>query len=382
MNKSVLFLCNKDIKNPAGGGGTYVIHRLMKALVKKGYSVSLICSRFPGAAKFEVIDGIEIWRTGGRYSLYPFSLFEYFRLRKRRRFDLIVDCALLGIPFFTPLYVDWSSIIAVFFHLEKDVFRIELAKEIGRIKGRLVGEIANAVENKLVPQLYKKVTKITFSVSTKEDMLASGFNEENIIVLHEGIELRKYGVANETKSSVPLILYLGRLKRYKGIQDAIRAFDIVQREIPNIRFSIIGRGDYFNHLLDLVKELKLEQKVTFHGYVSEKEKIKMLRKAHLLVHPSYKEGWATPVIEANACATPAVGSDAIGVRETIIHGKTGYIYPMGNYKEMAKYIKIILNNPKLRMVLSANAMKWARNFDWSQTEERFKAVVQQLITSK
>jgi glycosyltransferase involved in cell wall biosynthesis len=352
----------------------------MKALTRRGHLVTLICSNY-GALNEETVDGINVIRVGSRFTVYPYAIYRYLRYEIWKKYDLVIDCALQGIPFFTPLYVKKSPVIAIFFHLEKDIFLKELPLEMGKTRGLIVGRMAYMLENRLIPVLYKNILKITFSESTKRDMIASGFDGK-IIVLQEGIDLSIYRNNNvENRCHFPLIVYLGRLKAYKGVQDAIKAFKLIVNEVPNAHFSIVGRGDYEKHLIRLTKILGLEGKVTFHGYVDEREKIRLLSKAHLLVYPSYREGWATPVLEANACGAPAVVSDAIGVKETVKHGETGFIYPAGDYKKMADYIKILLKDEELRNRMSANAIKWARSFNWSTVEDKFTLICDKIINS-
>src|SRR6266699_211821 len=97
-----LFLCNKDPRNPKAGGGTLELFRLMVLLTARGHEVTLLSSRFKGAAKRESLNGVKIVRFGGLLTIFlvaPLKL-----LWMRRNFDAVVDVALFGIPFFSRLY--------------------------------------------------------------------------------------------------------------------------------------------------------------------------------------------------------------------------------------------------------------------------------------
>ncbi|MFQ6060166.1 MAG: glycosyltransferase family 4 protein [Thermoplasmata archaeon] len=375
--KNVLFLSNKDIRNPSSGGGTQLIFRLMNALSRRGYSVTLLCGRFPGCREHESIDGVRIIRGGGLITSYPITILNCLRESGKKVFDLVVDCALQGVPFLSPLYVR-SPIIALFFHLEKEIFFQELPLELrGRLASYVAGNLAYLVESSFAPLLYRNVLKVTFSESTRRDMIETGYRGP-IEVLQEGINLKAY-CPSPDKADHPLLVYLGRLRKYKGVEDAIRAMKYVVREFPDAEFSILGRGGYEGELRLLVKELGIDKNVVFHGYVQEEEKIRLLQRAHILVMPSYREGWATPVIEANACGTPAVASDAIGVLDTVRNGETGLVYPAGQVSRMAESIMRLLRDDALRKDLSKNCLKWAENFDWRATEERFVSICEELM---
>jgi len=374
---STLFFSNKDIKNPTSGGGVDVIFRLARTFIKEGVSATLITTRFPRSVKEETIDGIKVIRIGGLFTVYPYAILKYLQLIRTIKPHLVVDCALNGIPFFTPLYVKKTPIIALYFHLNKNVFLMELPRIGGRVKGPILARIAYLIEDRVCPVIYRNVLKVTFSESTKKEMVELRFGRR-IVILQEGIDLTKYRRGGR-KSAQPLLLYVGRLKKYKAVQDAIKSLKIISRDFPNARLSVVGRGDYKDQLMSLSKRLGLEKNVIFHGYINKEKKIKLLQEAHLLVMPSYKEGWATPVIEANACGTPAVATDAAGVRETIRQGETGFIYPTGDYRKMAEYIAILLEDHSLRRKMSNNALMWARNFDWYRVENKFVSICKKLM---
>ena len=375
MMANILFINNKDERNPASGGGTYLVFRLIRRMIKEGHKVTLLCSNFPGSSRKNHFQGVQVIRIGRSFSMYPLVILEY--MFRHRDCDLVVDCSLQGIPFMTPLFVK-KPIVAMFFHLEKEVFLIELPLQIKpRMLGIIAGRIAYLIENNIAPLVYRRSTKVTFSESTKLDMIKSGY-DKHILVLWEGIFLEKYS-SGRRKNPVPLLVYVGRLKKYKGVQDAIMAMNIVVKQFPDARLLIMGRGSFENRLRWLVKEMGLERNIMFLGFVDEAEKIDLLRRAHLLVMPSHREGWATPVIEANACGTPCVVSDAIGVKATVKEGETGLIYPVGNHKEMAERIITMLRNPSLIAFMSANALEWAQRFRWKATEDKFVAIVNRLL---
>ncbi|MFQ6128693.1 MAG: glycosyltransferase family 4 protein [Thermoplasmata archaeon] len=375
--KKILFLNNKDIWNPASGGGTQLIFRLMNTLSKRNHSITLLCGKFPGSKEHEWINGMKIIRKGGLFTTYPFTFLNYLRESEKERFDLVIDCALQGVPFFSPLYVR-SPIIALFFHLEKEVFFHEMPLELGgRLASKVMGNLAYAIESGLVPILYRKVLKITFSESTRRDMIKTGYRG-TIEVLQEGINLAAYG-PSKRKADDPLLVYLGRLRRYKGVDDAIRAMKLVVREFPDAKLSIVGRGRYEGELRSLTKRLGICKNVVFHGYVDEHEKIRILQRAHILIMPSYREGWATPVIEANACGTPAVVSDAMGVAETVMHGETGFVYPLRDVEKMAEFIGILLRDESVRDRFYYNVLKWAKQFEWKASEERFVSICEEMM---
>ncbi len=179
--------------------------------------------------------------------------------------------------------------------------------------------------------LYKKIPFITFSEDTKNDLIEIEISKNNIYVAQEGIDLELYNPGTE-KSSFPHLIYVGRLVRNKGVEHLIRAMSLVVKKFPNVSLSIVGAGPFEARLKELTANLGLSDHIVFHGFVSEKAKVKLLQKAHVLIHPSLREGWATPVIEANACGTPSIGADVIGINSTIRDGVTRFSVSLRKFR--------------------------------------------------
>ncbi|MDH5770200.1 MAG: glycosyltransferase family 4 protein, partial [Candidatus Bathyarchaeota archaeon] len=254
--------------------------------------------------------------------------------------------------------------IAVIFQTFKEVFLEELNKPLAAA--------LYSVE-KVIPYVYQKIPVVTLSSSVKKELIGMGVMERNIFVIPPGIEQEKYKPGK--KSSRPLVLYVGRLKKYKGIEYLIMAMKEVIKEIADVRLLIVGKGNYADELVRLTEKMELENVVEFCGYVSEERKIAIMQRAHVLVIPSIKEGWGIPVIESAACGTPTIGTHTSGLMDTIIDGKTGFLVPYGKPKIIAEKIVSVLKNDDLRDRLSENALEWAKNFDWKNGLYTFERIV-------
>jgi len=367
---NVLVLHWRDIKNPSAGGSENVLHKILKEMVKLGFNVIMISSKFIGCKDQEIIDGIKIVRLGSKYSVYILAAL-YYIFYLRRKVNLVLD-SITGIPWFTPLYVKKSK-IALIYHLgKKETFFIELPN-MAKIFGYILAVVALIAES-LIPILYKNVPFITFSEDTKNDLTHFGIPRKHIFVVQEGIDISHYKPC-DFKDNFPHIIYVGRLVKNKGVDILIKSLKLVVRIFPNVKLSIVGRGYFENNLRKLVKNLELEDNVVFHGYISESKKVKLLQRAHILVMPSLREGWATPVIEANACGTPAIGTNVRGVKSAIIDGVTGFLVPYGDIKELADKIIILLSKREFRQKIARNAIYWAKNFDQEIMIQKFINII-------
>ena len=132
---------------------------------------------------------------------------------------------------------------------------------------------------------------------------------QDMAVVPNGVDLDRFAPGPEdSRFPDPTILYLGRLKRYKGVDIVLKAASRMRDAGFSFRLLIAGKGDYLSRLQDLSSRLGLGDTVEFLGYVPEDEKIKLLQRSWIHVLTSPKEGWGISILEAAACGTPTVAS--------------------------------------------------------------------------
>jgi glycosyltransferase involved in cell wall biosynthesis len=352
----------------------------MSRLVQRGHDVTAITGHFPGAASEVNIAGVNVIRVGTPQTLMPNIMIKYLRSLDLRSFDAIVETAIFGIPFFSPIYASKPTVLVIW-HLPRTTLVTELQERWGRILGTIAGILALGLEDKLAPSLYRNVPIFTFSQSTKKDLTKTGFDEKRIFVvdyaLSEGImtmdmdETFSPAKPLNKDSHAPFFVCLGRLKKYKGVQDALKAFRLVLDRWPDAEMTIIGRGDYEPKLKQLATHIGVLRSVRFLGHVSIQDKVRYLQAAHALIMPSYKEGFATPILEANMCGTIAVASNAIGVAELVKNGETGLVYSCGDWRDLADKMIQILDRPEWRKGMEAKTLHWTSKFDIAKREVQF-----------
>jgi len=168
------------------------------------------------------------------------------------------------------------------------------------------------------------------------------------------------------RATAPLFLYVGRLKRYKQVDVAIRALAALRRGAhPAAELWVAGAGDDRPRLEAAAREAG--GGVRFLGFVSEDEKLTLYRRAWAVVLPSLKEGWGITNIEAAACGTPAVAADNSALRESVRDGETGYLVPTGDAAVLAAALGRLAADAPLRERLSRGARAFAQTFTWTRT---------------
>ena len=180
-------------------------------------------------------------------------------------------------------------------------------------------------------------------------------------------------------SKEPLIGYVGRIKRYKRVDVLLKALKNVEKSVPGVRLRVAGSGDHLDALKDLAGRLGLADRVDFMGFVTEDQKIEMLRQVHVVANPSSKEGWGVTVIEANACGTPVVASNVPGLRDAVVDGETGLLVPYGDVEALAGRLTDVLLDDARRESLTGHALEWAARFSWDASARGILGEIEKAI---
>jgi glycosyltransferase involved in cell wall biosynthesis len=165
------------------------------------------------------------------------------------------------------------------------------------------------------------------------------------------------------------VLSVGYVKPHKNYELLIQAFrQIVQKHGMDCQLIIVGHcpyNDYGNQLLALIKELDLEAKVSFTGYVPNEDLPALYSGASLFVFPSLYEGFGIPVVEAMACGVPVVLSDAPALPE--VGGDAALYFDPYDVEELTSIMHSILTNTSLHATLVEKSLKRSLLFSWEKT---------------
>jgi glycosyltransferase involved in cell wall biosynthesis len=136
---------------------------------------------------------------------------------------------------------------------------------------------------------------------------------------------------------------------------------------------------YQQRLGRLAASLGVGERVRFWGRVTETEKRALLRRAHLLVACSVREGWGLMVTEANAVGTPAVVYDVPGLRDSTRAGETGLVCAPATPEALATTVGRLLDSPEAYARLREGAWQHARALNWESTARSFLAALEDAL---
>lgn len=308
----ILILNWRCPSNPRAGGAEFLTFEIARRLAARGDEVEWFAADFPGVPTEEVLGGVHFVRAG-RQSTVHWNAYRHYRGRLRSRFDVVID-EVNTFPFFTPLWADIPRIMLIY----------QLAREVWWYEARFP---LNAIGFALEPfylRIYRSQPVLTISKSTERGLRRLGL-KGTIECIPVGIDQQES--PSHAKAAEPTFLYVGRLAPSKRVEDIVRAFQGFKQEMHAGKLWLIGEGDpgYTKRVNALIRQLGVDQDVTILGRVSVEEKYRRMAAAHMLLMASVREGWGLAVSEANVCGTPAIVYDVPGLRDSVLHGRTGLV---------------------------------------------------------
>ena len=133
----------------------------------------------------------------------------------------------------------------------------------------------------------------------------------------------------------------GRLIEKKGLPVTLRAFASFLKRYPKATLTIAGEGPLLGYLQDLARELTIDNRVSFTGFISQEQVRDLYYGSHIFLHPSEtgpdgnQEGIPNSMLEAMASGLPVFATEHGGIPEAIEHGMSGVLVPERDDEELA-----------------------------------------------
>ncbi len=361
---NILVFSWRDPKHPLAGGAEQVMHEHMKGWISSGHMVTLFASYTPGLKTEEKIDGVRIIRMGYQYWGVQLAGFLYY-LKHKEEFDFIVD-QFHGLPFFTPLYVRKPKLAVIQETARKVWFLNPLPRPINWLIG-IIGYLGEP----FIFLIYRNMPFMTGSDSAKKDVEKMGISSNHIAVVPHGV-IVKNPPTSIKKEPKPTIIFLGVLSRDKGIEDALKCFKLLSQG-RDFNFWVVGKPEteeYGKKIEKITSALGMMGKVKFWGFVSQEKKFELLKRSHILVNPSVREGWGLVNIEANSMGTPVVAYVSAGLTDSVKNGLNGVLCSKNTPENLTEDILRIISNDSELKKLQEGAVKWSRKFSWDNSVEQ------------
>lgn len=261
--------------------------------------------------------------------------------------------------------------------------------------GRAVRQIIRAsTRARLVVQLHAMVSDIDAArglpnavrnadlVIAVSHAVARQVAKHKPIVVYSGVEPREvlHAPATATRPSI-IVGAACRLVDIKGLSDLIRAVASLSTEFPDLHLEIAGAGPELDNLEGEARQLGLTTRIRFLGWQRDLEPI--FKSWDILAMPSLTEAFPMAALEAMGHGLPIIATNVGGLPELVEDGRTGYLVPPSNHQALAKALRALIVDTKLRQEMGAAGCRRVReSFSVDRMVAQTTAIYESLLAEK
>ena len=364
-------------------------------LAKKGVKTVIIAPKAYNEASYEVIDGIEIFRSNDfalplKLFRYPIPIRLYYKIMQvvielnidilnwhgyhylsaawlpliKRRLKIPCVLTVIGFP-----GIDWH-------------YPIKVIDYISRIYAHSLGKI-------ILNSADKVVIDFPHNVAGARKL---GLPEEKLEYIPWGIDTELFKPIPEKRAEIRSCLgfkdddfvvgYCGRLTPVKGIDTLLESTKLLLNHNDKVRLLIIGGGGdgLGGNTYEKKARILLGDRVVITGWVKQKEVPHYWQAADVAVQPSFAETGGGGAMESAACGLSVIASRTGGLQDTVNDGVNGFLIQPGDVEELSQKIKLLMENPGLRREMGEAGRNYImKNFDWDEIAESYIKLYTTLI---
>ena len=354
---------------PVLGGIENHIGLLAKRLRAEGVEAQVLVTNTDTHTLHETIDGVPVTKTGRQINVSsaPISLRFFSEVwRQSRQVDLIHLHAPYPPGEMAQLLVGGGKPFVMTYH--SDIVR---------------QKILGTAYTPLLRLVLQRAALIT--VSNPMYIESSAFLQRvrsQCRIIHYGIEIARFQKTPQVEAGAqtlrrrfagrPLLLFLGHLRHYKGVDVLVRAMQGVDAHL-----LVIGSGPMQAAWQQLTRDEGLADRITFLGEIPDQEALAARYAADIFILPSTNRAESLGIVqlEAMACGLPVICTElGTGTSYVNQHGKTGLVVPPNSAKALTRAINCLLADPKLRAQMGAAGLRRV------QQEFSAEAMVRQTIS--
>jgi glycosyltransferase involved in cell wall biosynthesis len=229
---------------------------------------------------------------------------------------------------------------------------------------------------------------ITISEFTKGEIVNRyGVKPEKVMVIPCGVSSHFRVIPDNEVNAViegmgikkPYLLCVGRMAPIKNMSGMLRAFTAVAESNPELRLVVVGPNDPTfidrNLGMELGRVGELRKRIVFTGSIGQEQLVALYNGATLFVFPSFGEGFGIPVLEAMACGSPVLCSNATSLPE--VAGKVAETFNPSDQDEFNQKLVGLLRDETRLERMGKEGPTWASRFTWRRAAEQTISVYQQ-----
>lgn len=266
--------------------------------------------------------------------------------------------------------------------LSRQLLERSQAINVATFHARMPDGVTTRAIERVVRPYTKSILKYFDALTAVSEAAAQyvrSLTDQPVEIIPNGIDLKKYRqrIRRYRGGGKKTVLYIGRLERRKGVNYLIDAF--ARMDDPDCQLIIAGDGPDRTKLEDYASEKGLKH-VSFLGYVSEKEKIRLLRSADVFSSPAvYGESFGIVLLEAMAAGTPIVAGDNPGYASVLQERGFMSIVNSTDSGAFARRLSLFLNDKDLAKLWRKWAMEYVKQFDYVYVIDKYETLYEKLM---
>lgn len=362
---------------PYAGGIENYVYNLSKELIKLGHQVKVICANDPPVGN-KAIEGIAVKRL--RYISRVANANITLGLPKEL-FNEDFDVAHTHLP--SPWSADWSAIISLI--KAKPLILTYHNNIVGRGINLYTAKVYNFTLLSILLRSAKKII-ITHKRYLDYSPYLKGYLKK-IEVIPVGVDLRQFRALISKREQQKSILFIGVLDefhRYKGLDYLILAMDLIRKQIPDVRLTVVGEGSLKEEYVKLAKSLRLDEQIDFAGFVDPQNLVEYYNNCDIFVLPSIsseQEGFGMVLLEAMSCAKPVVTTNITGLAEEIKETKSGIVIEPKDVNSLTKAILEILRDQNYAQEMGRRARQLTEiKYSWNSVAAQIERLYTKAIS--
>lgn len=366
---------------PHVGGAEVALKEICKRLTENEYY--LITTKFAkGISSYEKIENVHVYRVGigskiDKYLFFILSQFKAHSLHLKYNLDIC-----------------WGM-MASYAGLSAWLFK----KIHPRVKYLLTlqsGDSDEFIKKRTWwwKGIYKKIYRDPDYIQSISNFLIDrahryGFQSENIELVPNGVDIQNFtkklseeegrviSDKLQVTSSDKIIISISRLAEKNAMNDLIDSLKYLPEEY---KLVICGVGPLENSLKMQVKEMGLESRVIFVGFVDYKDLYKYLNIADIFCRPSLSEGLGNVFLEAMTAQVPVIATSVGGIPDFLKDRETGLFCEVNNPQSIAEKVKLLMESNELRVKIVQNAYNMViDNYSWESVAEKMREIFRRMI---
>ena len=367
---------------PVGGGGGEFTKNLASHLDRLGIEIDILSANFDGLpSEVQISENTRLMRTGltrenashaTKVDLTSFVLSSMKWVSSNNtKYDLVHSH--FAIPSGLPGYLAQMKkrIPHLISLLGADVYDPTEYYNFLRILSPVLKSLYNSADHLVSP-----------SQELKNRCISSGCVKPISVIPH-GIDLKKYdpGPYSSRSETDNTIVCICRLVKRKALEYQIRAIPTVIDAVPDAQFIFIGDGPEREKLIELSNELKIQNSVTFTGYVSREKLIEIIDSSKIFAMHTLHEAFGIVFLEAMALGKPIVSTN-VGAVPEVVTEDVGILVNPKDPEAFANAVVTLIENDEKRSEMAERSLNRVKDYSWEVIAQKYLQLYNKLIIDK